>query len=345
MQIKKILIIQTAFIGDVILTTPLIQGVKNAFKNTQIHVIVIPSTKNLLDKNPFVDKIIVYDKRKSDKGLKGFIRLVRQLKKEKYDIVISPHRSIRSALIARLTGAKKRIGFNTSAGSFLYTDKINYNPNIHEIDRNLSLVDGPETTITERQPKVFIDDKDIETVEQILKTEKINTKNILIAVAPGSVWFTKKWPEEYFTELVNKLSAKDFTVLLIGGKTDRDDCRRIKAATNGLVYNLAGKLTLRESAALLSKCRLLVSNDSGAMHLAVAAETAVIAIFGPTVPAFGFYPYGEKHTIIENKLDCRPCGIHGGQKCPIGTHECMKAIKPSTVFQSVLKYTEPDNTI
>ncbi|MBN2413304.1 lipopolysaccharide heptosyltransferase II [candidate division KSB1 bacterium] len=343
MQLKKILIIQTAFIGDVILTTPLLKGVKNAYKKTQIHIIVIPATKNLLGKNPFVDKIIVYDKRKDDKGLKGFIRLVRQLKKEKYDIVLSPHRSMRSALIALLTGAKKRIGFNTSAGSFLYTDKIHYIQTIHEIDRNLSLVEALETTISDRQPKVFVDHQDIESVKQLLATEKIDTNNPLIAVAPGSVWFTKKWPDEYFKELVKKLAGEGYTVFLIGGDADEPDCRHIVQAANGSVYNLAGKLTLRESAALLKKCKVLVSNDSGALHLAVAAGTHVIAIFGPTVPAFGFYPYGENHTIIEQTLDCRPCGIHGGPKCPIGTHECMKAIKPLTVFQSVLKYTDPDN--
>jgi len=343
MQIKKILIIQTAFIGDVILTTPLIQGAKNAFKNTQIHVIVIPSTKNLLEKNPFVDKIIVYDKRKSDKRLKGFIRLIRKLKKEKYNIVFSPHRSVRSALIARLTGAKKRIGFNKSTGAFLYSDKINYISTIHEIDRNLSLVEFLGVKIVDRHPKVYIDGNDEDFAEQFLNAENINNKKRLVAVAPGSVWYTKKWPEEYYKELVKKLSSKDFTVLLIGGESDRSFCHSILSGINGPVHNLAGRLTLRESTALLKKCSVLVSNDSGAMHLGVAAGTKVIAIFGPTVPAFGFYPYGEKHTIIEHSLDCRPCGIHGGQKCPIGTHECMKAIKPLTIFHSVLKYTDPDN--
>ena len=345
MHIKKILIIQTAFIGDVILTTPLIQAAKTANKKAQIHIIVIPSTKNLLDKNHFVDKIIVYDKRNKDKGLKGFIRVVRQLKKEQYDLVISPHRSLRSALIARLTGANKRTGFNTSAGSFFYTDKIKYIKTVHEIDRNLSLVDGAGTAIADRQPKVFTDHTDIESVDRLLDAEKIGAKNNLIAVAPGSVWLTKKWPEEYFAELVNKLSAKGFAVLLIGGEADLQDCRKIESAAKGRVHNLAGKLTLRESAALLKKCKLLVSNDSGAMHLAVASGTKVVAIFGPTVPEFGFYPYGDKHTIIEHDLDCRPCGIHGGKKCPIGTHECMIAIKPATVLQSVLKYTDTDNTI
>ncbi|HPG38655.1 MAG TPA: lipopolysaccharide heptosyltransferase II [bacterium] len=342
MQIKKILIIQTAFIGDVILTTPLIRWAKSGLNYPQIHVVVIPSTRNVVETNPFVDKIIIYDKRGKDKGLTGIIKLVRQLNKEHYSAVISPHRSLRSALIARLTGAKKRIGFNTSSGAFLYTDKIYYDPHIYEIDRNLSLLKFAHVEITDRHPFVFPDHDDENAITDVFSEFNIKTTPAPVAVAPGSVWFTKKWPEKYYRDLVKMLLAQGREVILTGGMADKECCERIVDGLDGPVVSLAGRLTLRQSAALYKKCAVLVCNDSGAMHLAVAVKTPVIALFGPTIPAFGFAPFGERNTVLEHQLTCRPCGIHGGNKCPIGTHECMQAIHPSQVLQSVLQYIKPE---
>ncbi len=342
MQIKKILLIQTAYIGDVILTTPLIRWAKTGLNYPQTHIVVIPTAKNIVENNPFVDKIIVYDKRGKDKGLAGLISLARQLKKENYCLVISPHRSLRSALIARLTGAARRIGFNTSSGAFFYTDKIKYNQNSHEIDRNLSLLKFARLNITDRHPQVFPDHDDEKLIITLFSEHAIKPHIAPVALAPGSVWFTKKWPEEYYRELVKLLVEHGLTVFLTGGAADKECCARVKSGIDGQVINLAGELTLRQSAALYKKCAVLVCNDSGAMHLAVSVKTPVIALFGPTVPSFGFSPFGEKNTILEHQLSCRPCGIHGGNKCPIGTHECMQAIHPSLVFQSVLKYTKPE---
>jgi len=342
MQIKKILIIQTAFIGDVILTTPLIRWAKSGLNYPLIHVVVIPSARNVIENNPFVDKIFVYDKRGKDKGLSGIFKLVRQLKKEHYFAVISPHRSLRSALIARLTGAQKRIGFTTSSGAFLYTDKIYYDQNIHEIDRNLSLLKFAHVEIADRHPFVFLDRDDEKAVAAIFSEFNIKTTPSPIALAPGSVWFTKKWPENYYRDLVKMLLVQGREVILTGGTADKECCERIADGLDGPIVNLAGRLTLRQSAAVYKKCAVVVCNDSGAMHLAVAVKTPVIALFGPTIPAFGFSPFGERNTILEHQLSCRPCGIHGGNKCPIGTHECMQAIHPLQVFQSVLKYIKPE---
>jgi heptosyltransferase II len=338
MQIKKILIIQTAFIGDVILTTPMIRWAKTGLHDPDIHVLVIPTTKNVLENNPYIDNIILYDKRGKDKGLFGFIRLIWKLKKANYSLIISPHRSLRSALIARFAGAEKRIGFHNSSGALLFTDRVKYNPALHELDRDLSLLNFANLQITDRRPQVFPDNEDDRIAANIFRECNIQHQSGPVALSPGSVWSTKKWPEDYYKELVKLLVAQGIPALLTGGPEDKACCDRIMAGITGPVFNVAGKLTLRQSAAMYKKCAVLVCNDSGSMHLAVATGIPVIALFGPTIPGFGFYPFGDNHTIIEHPLACRPCGIHGGNKCPIGTHECMQAIPPSRVFQSVLKY-------
>ena len=331
---ERVLIIQTAFIGDVVLTSPLVKAVKTTWPAVKTDILVVPRSKNVLENNPNLFKIINYDKRGNDKGIFRFFRLANRLRKNRYDLVLLPHRSIRSAFLAVLTGAKKRFGFSKGF-RYLYTHTVKYNPDIHEVERNLKLLEPLGIEISGISPEVYPDDKDEQAIRFLLPDAA--WQQPVIAVAPGSVWATKRWPQHYYARLAESLAAKGMQVILIGGMEDFDLCERIIKNGPAQTINMAGKLSLLQSAALLKRCAALICNDSGTLHLGVAAGTRVIALFGPTVPAFGFYPYGKGHIVIEKELPCRPCAIHGGNTCPIGTHACMLEITPEAVLNTVLQ--------
>lgn len=331
--IHKILIIQTAFAGDVILTTPLVRAAKVGFPNAEVHFLTIPATANVLENNPHLTRIWLYDKRKADSGMRRFLFLTNRLKRQKFDLALVPHRSLRSALLSFASGASLRIGFDTSAGSFLFTQKVKYEKDLHEIDRNLALIDTFAIRLEDHYPEVFPDRRDVAIVDQLL-AQVSSRSSELVAIAPSSVWSTKCWPKESYTQLCRLFSNENNLVVLIGGLDDKKLGDEITNAAGTSVVNVAGRLTLRQSAELLRRCRVLVTNDSAPMHLAAAVGTPAVAIFGPTIPEFGFYPYRSNSRVVEKTMSCRPCGIHGGKKCPIGTHECMIGISPNEVMET-----------
>ncbi len=344
LSISKILIIQTAFIGDLVLTTPLIRAVRKGFPQAGISVLTIPQTADLLGDNPHIDTVILYDKRKKERGIRAFLQLVKKLRKERFDLAIVPHRSLRSALLAALSRIPQRVGFNTSAGVFLFTHKVFYRKDVHEIKRNLDLLRPFGIYLRDKSPEVFPSPQDRERAAELLRRNGIQASHRPVAIAPGSVWPTKCWPPERFTE-VARLLFEEFgiKVVLIGGEADRRLCQRIaEALPSGAGAVAAGQMSLRQSAALLEMCALLLSNDSAPVHLAVAMKTPVVAIFGPTVPAFGFAPWGEGHTVVQKPLECRPCGVHGGKKCPRGHFQCMKGISPEQVLGEICRILQPD---
>ena len=341
-DVRKILIIQTAFIGDVILMTPLITAAKAAFPLADIDVLVIPAAVNILETNPDVKNIIVYDKHGKDKGLTGFFNKRKKICQNNYDLILVPHRSLRSALLTRFSGASLTVGFHNSAGAFLYRKKVQYIQDIHEVQRNLSLLKAVTINVEEQSPQIYPDKIDRTTVDNIFDNYNQINRDQIVAIAPGSVWETKRWPKESFKELVESLVKNNYLVFLIGGTSDRELCEYIAQKPDDRIINLAGTLSIRQSAELLQRCSCLISNDSAPIHLASAVKIPVIALFGPTIPGFGFTPYKTRSKIIEVDLSCRPCSIHGGHTCPIGTHECMKNISAQLIFDSIQKYKDID---
>ena len=329
---KKLIIIQTAFIGDVILATPLAQAVHELLAPCEVHFMVIPAAANLLEKHPQIARVWIYDKRGKQRGLRGLWALARQLRRENFTHALVPHRSVRSALLVWLAGIPVRIGFNRSAGAFLFSQKVVYTEK-HEVERNLDLLRALVPHVPSSKPAIHWDKND-EARVALLKKEAARTK---IALAPGSVWATKKWPEARFVALAQKLiTATHAEIFLLGGKADAALCARIQQGVGAQCINTAGQLSLRQSAALLNDCAVLVSNDSAPTHLGVATNCRVLTIFGPTVPRFGFAPYGVGHRVIERELSCRPCSAHGTRTCPIGTHACMQEIDVEEVFKSIV---------
>lgn len=330
---KKILIIQTAFIGDVVLALPLLQVLRRKLPNAEIDFMLIPKTAELLKNHPDVNEVIVFDKKNKDRGLSGIFKLAKKVALKRYDVVFILQRHFRSALIPFLAKIKIRVGFNKSAFKFLYTHIVKYEK-IHEIERNLSLLKpfGIETSRKEL-PNLYPSDDEKLYVDQLLSG--VNSK--IISIAPGSVWETKRWLKEKFAELAKLLSDDGFVIALVGGVEDFKLCEEIKTMSDAKnVINFCGKLSLLQTAELIRRSVLLVSNDSAPMHISVAMRTPVVAIFGSTVPEFGFYPYGEKDRVVQvENLYCRPCGTHGRKKCPEGHFKCMKLIDSERVYLEV----------
>ncbi len=338
MKISRVLIIQTAFLGDVILTTPLIDALANAFHGIQIDFLTIPASVNLIETHPALEKVYAYDKRGQDAGLHGLHHFSRAIKQQKYDVCICPHRSVRSAYLTYQTRADIRIGFNTSGWRGGFTDLVRYKQDIHEIARNLSLLHPLKIFTPLKKPTIFTDENDRSIVDHELKKITAKEQKQLFAVAPGSVWPTKRWPKSSFTAFCVKLHENNWQTVLIGSNNDIALCAEI-AQASGKGINLAGKFTLRQTGHLLSKCQALLTNDSAPLHLGMAFDIPVFALFGPTLPEFGFGPFGSKGFILERKdVGCRPCGIHGGKKCPVKTFACMELITAEDVLKKVHSY-------
>jgi heptosyltransferase-2 len=331
----KILVIQTAFIGDAILTLPMIQVLKRNYPDSSIDVVVVPRAAELFANHPAVSEIISYEKHGADSGLKKFAAIANRLRQRGYDLIVTPHRSMRSALLTRWIKGKQSIGFDRSAGKWFFVHKVKYDASAHEIERNLSLLKplGLQYAGSEL-PMLYPSQEDRQSVDRILNESGVRRDEPMVAVAPGTIWNTKRWPVKNFTEVCIRLAGGGDRIVLVGGKEDEALCEEIrKSAGSHNVVNTAGKLSLLQSAEALRRCRILISNDSAPMHLAVAVGTRVIAVFGATVPEFGFAPRGKNDIVVEIKgLKCRPCAIHGGKKCPIKTFDCMLKISPEDVL-------------
>lgn len=329
----RILIIQTAFIGDVVLVTPLIQAAKEYFETAHTTVVVRPSTTGLLQNNPYVDDIVSYDKNNTQRGVRNLLGFAGRLRHLNFDLALIPHRSMRSALMAWLARIPFRVGFDTSAGKRLLSRKVPYR-SVHEVERNLDLLTPWAVDTTDYRPSLFPDAEDQAFSKDFFGKHHIEVNRPIIGINPGSIWATKRWLPEYFADVARYAEQEmNAQVVLFGGPDDVTLAHDISERAGGSPVIAAGEATLLQSAALVARCTALVSNDSAMAHMAAAMDTPVLDIFGPTVPDFGFTPYGEGHQIIEHALPCRPCGKHGHTRCPIGTHACMTNITVEQVVE------------
>jgi heptosyltransferase-2 len=283
-----------------------------------------PAAASLIEHHPAVRDIIRYDKRGADRGLAGFRRMVGALRARRYGRAYLPHRSWRSGALAWLAGIPERVGFADGA-ALLYTERVERHRVGHEVERLLTLAGpGEEPPVT-----IALGPEDRLQARRWLDDQGIG--DAFIALAPGSIWGTKRWP--YYGELAKRLNQP---VVIIGGKEDRELGQEIVAQSGGRAKNAAGVLSLRGSAALIEQARLLVTNDSAPLHLATAVGTPILAIFGPTLPSFGFGPRGPQDRVVEHdQLSCRPCSAHGPVACPLGHHRCMRELGVEQVIEGI----------
>lgn len=318
------LVVQTAHLGDVILTTPLLEAL--ARKHGPVDVVTAPASPPLLETHPSVNRVYPFDKRGVGFGVFDSIRVARQLRKRQYDVVYLPHRSLRSAMLARLAKIRHRIGFSDSPGRFLYTESRT-RKGAHEIERIFSLLGEGEPNRT----SLALEETDRSAAVRALRDQSIDVADDYIVVAPGAAWKTKRWP--FYKELVHQL-RHEFRVVAVGSDADRGLCGE---PSRGDFADLAGNLSIRESAAVIERAKLAVVNDSAPLHLAGAVGTPVVAVFGPTAPSQGFRPRGPRDQVAEiDGLWCRPCSRHGRSFCPLLTHQCMRTLSPATVAEMVV---------
>jgi heptosyltransferase-2 len=315
--VKKILIIQTAFIGDVVLATPLIEKLKRFYPDSTIDLLLRKGNESLLFNHPHLRQVLVLDKKNGK--YRNLLAMLKRIREEKYEYVINVQRFAASGFLTAFSGAKHTIGFDKNPLSFLFSEKVKHiisetDKDQHEIKRNLELI----RNITDDSivmPRLYPAEADY---------KKIVPQGEYVCIAPASVWFTKQLPAERWIALMDQLPTH-LTIYLLGAPGDLTLCEEIKRQVkSSKVEILAGKLSFLESAALMKNARMNYVNDSAPLHFASAMNAPVSAMFLSTVPAFGFGPLSDTSYIFETteNLDCRPCGLHGYKSCPKGHFRC-----------------------
>lgn len=314
---NKILVIQTAFIGDVILATALIEKLHAFYPEAKIDFLVRSGNESLVKDHPFINSVIVWQKKENK--YKNLFRIAKEVRQSNYDYVVNLQRFMASGFLTWRSGAKHRVGFKKNPLALFYTEKFPHEigNGQHEVERNQVLIEKLTDGVALR-PKLH------PSPTNYSKIKNLDLDSQYIVIAPSSVWFTKQVPQSKVIELIKK-QPDNLQICLIGAPSDFDYCESIRTETKSKnVINLSNKLNLLDSAVLIEKAQMSYVNDSAPLHIASAMNANVTAFFCSTIPEFGFGPLSDQSKIIQSKekLDCRPCGIHGFKVCPKGHFKC-----------------------
>ncbi|MBN8699958.1 MAG: glycosyltransferase family 9 protein [Chitinophagales bacterium] len=321
---QKFLIIQTAFIGDVVLATALVEKLARFYPDAQIDFLVRKGNESLLQNNPHLHEVLIWNKK--EKKTRNLFGMLKQIRRNRYDKVINVQRFFSTGLLTAFSGAGETIGFNKNPLSFLFSRKITHaitktRQSKHEVERNNDLI-ASFTDDSLIRPVLYPSEKDREVAGSFAGRP-------YVTISPGSVWFTKKFPTDKWIDLIRDFPA-GYSIYLLGGPDNKQECEQLREqAGNTNVTVLAGRLSFLQSAALMKNAVINYVNDSGPLHFASAVNAPVAAIFCSTVPAFGFTPLSDRSFIIETteNLPCRPCGLHGHRECPEKHFRCARTIQ------------------
>lgn len=328
----KILIIQTAFIGDVILATAVLEKLRLFYPQGKFDFLLRKGNEGLFAHHPFLNRILVWDKQASK--YKNWWKLLKEVRAERYDITINLQRFASMGLFTALSNAGKTIGFENTPFSFLFSEKHLHQigNGTHEIERNhlliAALTDGEPA-----KPCLYPTQEDKKSVIHLKSSP-------YVCIAPASVWHTKQFPKHKWIDLIANF-PKELKVYLLGSKGDSELCdfilTEVQKKSNIKAENLCGKLGLLASTALMRDAVMNYVNDSAPMHLASAVNAPTCAVFCSTVPEFGFTPLAEKSYIVQTKEDlpCRPCGLHGHKSCPEGHFRCAEGIGTAQLLEVI----------
>jgi len=319
----KFLIIQTAFIGDVVLATGIVEKLHAHFPDAEIDFLLRKGNEGLLQNHPYLHEVLIWEKK--DDKIKNLLKLLGKIRKRRYDKVINVQRFAATGILTAFSGARQTIGFDKNPFSWLFNKKIKHvisdvSHRVHEVDRNNELV-REFTNDQVCNPRLYPSAADEAAVQEFKKSS-------YITISPASVWFTKQYPKDKWISFVKKVPAA-YTVYLLGAPGDAALAEDIRTAGAGAtVVNLCGKLSFLQSAALMKDAAMNYVNDSAPMHFASAVNAPVTAVYCSTLPSFGFGPLSDKRFIVEIKdpLPCRPCGLHGRPACPLGHFKCAYEI-------------------
>lgn len=325
----RILVIQTAFIGDAILGTALLEKLHHEYPEAKIDYLVRNGNQSLFERHPFLNEVLVWNKQESKYA--GLGKMLRVVRKRNYDAVYNIQRYAASGILTAFSGAKVKTGYKNNPFSFLFSKSVDHRfgkgfETIHEVDRVLDLFTSEQEQVL---PRLYPAQRDFKSVKSFQSKP-------YITIAPASVWFTKQFPAEKWVELTNQIPA-ELNVFLIGGKADKMVAETIITESKRELVDLTGKLKLLETAALMKGAKMNYANDSAPVHLGSAVNAPTTEVFCSTVPEFGFTPLSDISHIIQTKdnLSCRPCGIHGKSSCPKGHFKCASTIETATLLESL----------
>ena len=329
----KILLIRFSSIGDVILTTPLVRALRATHPDAIVHFATRRACAPLLEGNPNIDRVLTLPE-DDDGGLRALARTIRA---ERYDHVLDLHGTLRARLLRLLVPAPRWRGYrkHTLRRWALTRLKQNWFGEVVPVaERYFDAAAALGVRPDGGPPEVFPSAGARAAAAAALREAGLGEGEAYVAIAPGAQHATKRWPESSWAELARRMAEAGLRVVVVGGREDVEAGEGIVAASGAV--SVAGALDLPGSAAVLEGARALASGDTGVMHLATAVGTPVVALFGPTVREFGFFPYSSRATVLERELPCRPCSTHGGPACPLGHHACMREIGVDEVEAAVL---------
>lgn len=327
---KSILLIQTAFTGDVVLATPLVEKLHRFYPEAKIDFLLKKGNESLLQHHPFLNEVLIFSKKEGKLG--QLWKLLWKIRAKKYDLIVNMHRFGSSGFLVAFSGAKEKVGFDKNPFAWSYNRKITHEigNGKHEVRRNLELIEHLTDSKAEL-PKLYPS----ETDEKLVSFHKSSGE--YVCIAPTSVWFTKQWPLEKWVELL-KLIPSNIRVYLLGAPSDRPTCDEILSrSARENAANLCGQLSFLQSVSLMKDAKMNFVNDSAPLHFASATNAPVTAIFCSTVPKFGFGPLSDDSVVIENEeeLACRPCGLHGYTECPEVHFKCAFGIDVKKVVARI----------
>ena len=330
---ERILVTQTGgWIGDMILLTPTLRALKHAYESSHITMLVRPLVQKLMVDNPYLDELMVYDKRGEDRGLLKLLHLSQRLRKSRFDLAVILHpNSVRSALIPCLAKIPERIGTRINGRGLFLTNSVNDRNDIHEVERYLHVLELIGISNPDPNLEFWHTMEDRRAVARILAESGISDSDILVGVNPGTTWETKRWELERFAQVIDALLRKyKARVVLTGSPAEKPLGDRLQELTSKEFVNLIGKTDLLQLGALIERMSFYITCDSGPMHIAAAVNTPTIALFGPTSP-IRHAPYGAGHVVIQKQMECSPCYERTCRR----NHECIKAIEVKDVLQHV----------
>jgi len=322
-------LIRLSSLGDVVLTTGVVRELKSEAEDAEITVITCSPYDDIFKLNPRVRETVLLE----DKSINGLSALIRRVREQRFDILVDLHVNPRSLLISSLSKSRKKLRYGKcrwARNMMLFTKERKVID--HVVVRYFRPFEKIGFRYRSLKPEIWIDD-DARMSANLLMG---HIEKPVVAISPGARRMTKRWPAEEYARLCRLLiERKGVEVVLVGDPDDVEVARRVKTMANGVPFDLTGKTSLLELAAVLQTASVLVTNDSGCMHVAGAMKTPVVAIFGPTVPEFGFFPLGERDRVIQKEVSCRPCSLHGSDRCRHDGFTCMRLIRAEEVLEEV----------
>jgi len=335
-RVRRLLIRSTNWIGDAVMTTPAVRAIREAFPGARIAMLAKPWVVPVFEESLHVDDLLIFDAEGRHHGLAGVFRLARDLKSLDFDAAILLQNAFEAALITWLAGIPRRIGFDTDARRLLLTDPVRCTPAIktmHQTGYYLRILRGIGVAAEDQRLHLTIGTRNRLGVEKILNDVNVSGREHLVGINPSATFGpAKQWFPDRFAELGDRLSeAMNATVLIFGGPGDRALGRHIARMMKNRAVDLSGRTTLGEAMALIDRCRVFVTNDSGLMHVAAALDTPLVAVFGSTNSATTS-PYSRRSRIVRVSIDCSPCMK---PVCPLGHMNCMSGVSVDRVYQAV----------